>query len=507
MRLFRSLGCAGMRWCLALSCVVSGCQHKDHVKAWVDDNTAYLRCTTVRGPVRTVSNGPRAPRLAIPTGFYVGDMQGPALEMVGFAKDSVVCASLQAPSSGEMADAKTELLRLAERRQALRDELGQDCACEMLYLKGMRATEPRCAARDIDTACLEKVKKTPIMQASLDAVLQQFEQTRVPMRHWRMVGRAGGKRGWVRNHGRFLGALRGGSEVFLRNQEVTPGKNRALIDALLQAPGVVAVVRQRRGQALLVVRYLRDQALVLDYFEHSKSMAQELGVLHKLDNANIETYRKKLRAPEHPRVWGIKGTSQTGWGWSLEAMQRLDAGEEVRSYLGATPYEVSREVWRHPKALAQAGWVSRSEDEDAWTWTLELQDPVTPVENSGAQKSATRWAWPRFVPADQRSDFLLRGSAWGQGWIYAISSIPERAHHAATQRMGAWEAVDNGFVYRWQANELPPRILGSATAQSFFEALRSHGGAWSWTPHKKGSGATLKLRIEKGPAFMAQGAQ
>lgn len=492
VRLGSWMGCAA---------VVGGCQTADPSSNLIDDDTAYLRCAQVRPSQSDRDSEPVPPNLAIPAGFYVGDLQPASLALAGFAQDANVCVGLQAPTSAVLVKAKSELLRLAQAKEALALGLQEHaaCGCEALYLKGLRATFKRCAAQQLDTACLNKLKVRNPLAREIETFERQIEATVAVPRHWRMVGRAGGKKGWMKNYPRLLGALRGGSEVFLRRRAVKAGKNKALIEALLKEPGVTAVVRQSGGRALLVVRYLRKGALVFDYFEHLEDPNVSVGLLNKLDNANISTYRAALEIPKHPKRWPARGEQTLGWGWQLQALSRLDAAQEVMSYLGRAPYDKDKEIWRHPVALAQSGWVQRKDEADAWVWSMTLQDvdPAVLGEDLFARKKLEQWSWPRFVAADRRRDFPLRASAWGQGWIYALSSLPARAVNAAAQQTGTIEASEPGFVYRWESHELPTKNVSSPEAHAFFAQLRKHAGAWTWAPGPQAGQARLTLKVDK----------
>lgn len=486
------LGCAAL---------LGGCTSRDLSLAYIDDDTAYVRCTQVQGPSQQLASGPKPPSLSVPAGFYVGDMKGPSLALAGFAQDSTVCVTLQAPTSAVLVSAKSQLLALARVKNQLesRIEGPEPCGCQALYLSGLRSTLHACEDKPMDQACLDKLEVQNAFASEIEAFERQIASTVAPPRHWRMVGRAGSKKGWVRNYPRLVGAFRGGSEVFLRRRPVMAGKNQALVEALLKEPGVTAVVRQAGGRALLVVRYLRGGALVLDYFEHLKDPQVSVGLLNKIDNASIEAYKAALQAPKHPKRWPVRGDAKLGWGWQLQALERLDAAQEVMSYLGTAPYDPSKEIWRHPVALAQSGWVRRQDDADAWSWSVTLQDvePSVLGEDLFARKQLEQWSWPRFVASDRRRDFPLRASAWGQGWIYALSSLPRRLADAAAQQTGSLQAREAGFGYQWEAHELPKKHVASPSAHAFFAELRKHAGTWTWEPGAKPGQVQLNLRIEK----------
>lgn len=486
---------------LGAAALMGGCNTEDVSLAYIDDDTAYVRCTQLRGLPEDQPPGPMPPSLSIPAGFYVGELQEASLALAGFARDSKVCVTLQAPTSAVLVQAKSELLALARAKETLESRLqgATPCGCEALYLRGLRATLQDCVAQPLDGTCLEKLKVQDPFGPEIDAFEAQIAATVAPPRHWRMVGRAGSKKGWVRNYPRLLGALRSGSEVFLRRRAVTAGKNQALIEALLKEPGVSAVVRQAGGRALLVVRYLRKGVLVFDYFEHLKDPKVSVGLLNRIDNASIDSYRAALRAPKYPKRWPVRAGAPLGWGWQLQALERLDAAQEVMSYLGQAPYDTGKEIWRHPVALAQSGWVRRQDDADAWIWSVTLQDvdPQVLGEDLFARKRLEQWSWPRFVASDRRRDFPLRASEWGQGWIYALSSLPPRLADAAAQQTGTLEPMEPGFRYQWDAHELPAKNVASPTAHAFFAELRKHAGAWTWKPGPKAGQVQLRLRIDK----------
>lgn len=495
----RARGLAGLM-SLSLTVIASGCKTKSPTKAWVDDDTAYMRCEAVGAPLSLEVQRPRPPSLSFPDGFYVGDMEPASLAKVGFARDSVVCATLQAPSTEQLTESKRQLYRLAQERKALQELLDAPtpCACEALYRQGLRGLLAECVATKLQAACLNHSNLSADWVAQVKKVTDRIAQSNLPLRHWRMVGPVGRGAGWVRSYPEFLGALDGGSEVFLRRKPVFAGKNRALIVKLLAEPGVVAVVRQRQGQSLLVVRYLEQDTLVLDYFEYPKEEGGALGLFALLDNANVAWYIKQLRPPQHPRTWSVKGKHQQGWGWNLEALFRVDRGQEVLSYLGVQPYDLKREQWRHPMALAGHGWMHTQHSKQAWKWVLDLEGVDPSAYARPKDLSRQQWSWPRFVPADRRKDFPLRATQWGQAWIYAITSLPAVAQAAARGQTGTYEAEDHDFVYRWYENELPKAILGANQAQNFFDKVRRYPGQWRWSSAKEGRAAQLELNVELG---------
>jgi hypothetical protein len=74
----------------------------------------------------------------------------------------------------------------------------------------------------------------------------------------------------------------------------------AHIEALLAAPGVVAVVRQDGGRALLVVRELERDRLVLDHFSYPESSAHARALLRELDARHVDDLLAALAAPSAP---------------------------------------------------------------------------------------------------------------------------------------------------------------------------------------------------------------
>lgn len=494
-----------------LGAMVTGCAPKDVTPAWIDDNTAYLRCETVgdESGASTTLQGMTPPNLKLPSGFYVGDMQKSALTVAGFAKGSVACAMMVAPRSSLLVESKSSLLALAKERRELAAMMGpqRPCACESLYEQGLRGLLAACESAPLDRNCLGKPQGSPAWDTQVRKVRAQIQETRVPLRHWRLVGRSGNDKGWERNYPRLLGAFKGGSEVFLRRKPVSAGKNRALVQALLGEPGVVAVVRQDQGQALLVVRVLPRDQLVFDYFSYPTTLDASTRLRALLDNANIETFKEALAPPQHPRSWASRGKSQRGWGWSRPALTRVDAEQEVLSYLDTRPYDRKREIWRPPSAVAEQGWLETLGSGDpkkgkvGWRLTLVEPKPSLWGEEPTNKTKAARWTWPRFAPADARRDFPLRASAFGQGWVYALSTLPQAAQAAAFDQIGQWESEGKSFRYRWRAGAWPDRIFNDAQTQAFFDQLRAKPGQWRWSTSPDGQRAQLELEIGETEPF------
>jgi hypothetical protein len=135
----------------------------------------------------------------------------------------------------------------------------------------------------------------------------------------------------------------GGSEVFLRGAPVPSRGNAHTLEVLLEQPGVVAVVRQDSGRALLVVRELGD-SLVFDHFAYPGVDPEVVPLLPWIDDAQVEARVAALALPERkvrPLLDPREGTLVE---LDRVLLDRVDRGAIALSHLRDRPYREKGEV-------------------------------------------------------------------------------------------------------------------------------------------------------------------
>src|SRR5690606_35593416 len=154
---------------LTLLAMLSACGVRKGAPDWIGSDVAVVRCT-VSGPnlalPRLFDDLPSAP---IPTGLYARSMDPIALDQLGFERDRVVCATLQAPETAELERAHEQIAKVREQRRALLKSTRKLGGCRCAYADALdvRALVPGCADKPTRLSCTLDPKELDQLRRSL----------------------------------------------------------------------------------------------------------------------------------------------------------------------------------------------------------------------------------------------------------------------------------------------------------------------------------------------------
>ena len=287
-----------VNWAIAAGAMLAGCGPDPGPVGWIDARAAVVQCTSAgRDRIPPVLVGLPVP--VPPSGLFARRLDPMALDDLGYQRDTVACALLLPPDTDSTNSGKA----LAEARRAAGKAaaaLAGRCACEAATRLDARELLPQCVDASTRRQCEVDAPLLEAMREILAPVEAALAETRAPLMHWRLVGKTD-RAGWfARQQEVLLERHEGGSTVFVRGQAVPGRGNGPLVEALFEEEGVVAIVRQNSGQALLVVREL-GKTLVLDHFEYPAAGDTITQLLPFLDNASVGRYRALLAKPSDTR--------------------------------------------------------------------------------------------------------------------------------------------------------------------------------------------------------------
>jgi len=431
---------------LILLALSSACGVRNGAPEWIGDDAAVVRCT-VSGPTLAL---PRLfsdlPSPALPTGLYARTMDPIALDQLGFERDRVVCATLQAPAEAELERAQLSIAKLhAARRELLKStrKLG-GCRCAYADALNLRALVPGCAERPTQLSCALEPDALDQLRGLLAPFEATLAATEIPRTHWRLSGRTDRHGRFVARNDLLLGRHLGGSEVFVAKTPLPPQRGMTLIAGLLALEHVVAVVRQDGGRALLVVREIGDE-LVLDHFAYADWQAltpsrvdpELYALLPHLDDAQLGRYRAALERPSERRELLMK--PRKGYMVELDhaGLERVDRAMLVAAEFARLPYDeanerrelpalvVDRVAYQIPygtEGRALAARMRLSEDGRRWLAAVAGQPAIEALASLGREDVAPVFeaAEPGFGPG-----FVLRGQPIEQLLFAGPSGLPK----------------------------------------------------------------------------------
>jgi hypothetical protein len=470
---------------LALAAIfgTSACSKSGDPLAWISEQSAVVRCASPgKRPPPPVIAGVPAP--LAPTGLYVRQLDPVALDALGYTRDSTVCATLEVPAgvADDAADALTSIVALHERtsREALR--VGGRCACEVARAQGTRELIAACVKTPTVGGCDPTVKATEVA-AAVAPLADALDDIALPWQHWRLVGPTD-RPGWFAAHlDSLLANHDGGSLVHLPGSSNNPRADD-VVRAMLATTGVVAVVRQDAGRAILVAREL-DGLLVLDHFRQPLASAERVPLVARLEEAQVTAManalapgpvRRTIVAPADATIVEIDRAN-------LEAIDRLaqstralldvDAEEPPRP---TSPVLFDRIAWIAP--YGESGAVLRIEHElsaDGLAWAQTLGD--TPLLGNVA---ALGLAADTPLPADEPAivppageRFVLRGTAAETWGLHGVHRFPTLASMLEIASPGALGGDVSAWRIDWPGAALPSELGGKAAPYDGARALVS----------------------------------
>lgn len=421
---------------LASCLAVGSCGPAGADPSWIGDDAAVIHCA-VAG--KTHALPPLVTELPLPsppTGLYARRLDPSALDDLGYQRDSIVCATLEAPSEEQVTAVSPSIERLSSAR-ALADErasAGTDCICEAVAELGLRDLLPTCASRPLRSECAASEQEREQAAELVAPLRDALAELELPLVHWRLVGVADRPDRFATRSGDLIALHPGGSEVHVKGAKVVRRGNSDLIEALLQRDDVVAVVRQDSGRALLVVRVLDGRQLVLDHFAYAR-LGPELQLwIGHLDNAQIERYQQALAPPARPRETMLPALAGTLFEFDRGALERVDRGLMEATALVGPRYSAEREQHVVAPALVdrlaiQVPFGSEGEVLRARlalttageTWLEAFGDGELFMGLAGARAQDVS---PEFAAADDDPGFVFRGQPI-EGTVFAgLNALP-----------------------------------------------------------------------------------
>jgi hypothetical protein len=302
----------GRRLGILASCVAGlvsfgvgpGCGGKA-AETWVGERAAVIRCTQA-GRERMPPVLANVPVPQPPSGLFARALDPMSLDDLGIQRDQIACAILEAPDTAAIEAAAEQVLRLAEVYDRTSTEVvraGGRCACDIAHVMGVRSLIAVCRRTPTQKGCAD-AEPSDELRAAIEPLRDAIEMTEPPLVHWRLVGRTD-RPGWFAdNLERLAETHPGGSTIYRRGQAVRSRGNHVLLLELLGQDDVVAVVSQDAGRAVLVAREM-GKMLILDHFSHVETSADYEPLLPYLDNAHVESYVRRLAAPDQRRSLGL----------------------------------------------------------------------------------------------------------------------------------------------------------------------------------------------------------
>jgi hypothetical protein len=439
-RLLRAVGLA------LLLLTTASCGVRKGAPEWIGSDAAVVRCTVAGPNLELPRLFDEVPSPALPTGLYARTMDPIALDQLGFERDRVVCATLQAPDAAALETASEGIAKLHAQRRALLKSTRKLGGCRCAYADALRvrALVPGCVDQPTKRSCELEPEALTQLREQLAPFEATLASTEVPRTHWRLFGRTDRRGRFVARHEELLGRHGGGSEVFVPGNPLPGQPGFELIAGLLALEHVVAVVRQDGGRGLLVVREIDDQ-LVLDHFAYPDWFGAGLtridpelfALLGYLDDAQLARYRAALEPPRERRE--LLMDPRKGYMVELDhaALERVDRALLVAAEYVELPYDETQERRELPALMVDRvthqvpygtdGEVLRvrmrlSEEGRQWLASVAGQAPLEAAPGLGNAELV-----PAFEPAVAgfASLFTLRGQPIEQVLFAGPPGLPK----------------------------------------------------------------------------------
>jgi hypothetical protein len=461
---------------------ILGCGRAAKPAAWIGDRAAVIRCTGA-GPLRMPPVLLGLPVPPLPTGLLAHAMDPSSLDGLGYERDATVCAVLEAPSADAIENAKATLPALVEAydavsREALR--VGGRCTCEIARELGERDMVAACLQTPTMAGCDVEAKSTEVARA-LDPLREALAQTELPWNHWRLVG-ATDRPGWFAAHlPDLLERHTGGSTAYLRGEPL-PARAEPLVRDLLALEGVVAVVRQDSGRAILIARE-RDGLLVLDHFAQPPMLARLGPLVKRLEQTRSVALVSRLTpsAATQPPM----GRPQDGNFVEIDRamLEELDRVAIAASALLGPPYQPNAAVYQAPPVLVDRVLVQAPFGADgqrlvvrarlsaegiAWAQTLGGAALAPNIDALGLLDQSPKYT----PPPNSDVELPLRGTETETILIHGISRMPTLMRAIEQAHPGALGGSLSHWKIDLEGGDPAPSLAGTSLAK-----LREHVAA------------------------------
>lgn len=489
---------------IAATSLMAACSRDASPTAWISERSAVVRCTSAgpRPPAPVVAG---LPVPDVPTGLLARQLDPLALDDLGYARDAMVCATLEVPlrSSLDLAAGLEALVEQHLQVGRAAERLAGRCACEAARRQGVRELVGDCPQVASRSGCTDTSRDEQVL-AVVAPLIDALDDVVLPWTHWRLVG-ATDRPGWFAEHLTTLIANHeGGAVVMIRGQPL-PSREDPVARALLQREHVVAVVRQDGGQALLVARELNG-LLILDHFRRPVATAPLVPLVAEAEAAQIATLIGLL-TPGQPRATVAEigaGTSieldrplledfdrqLTASGPLAEASTQLPSGGPPALFdrvVFMAPHGASGEVLQIEHVLSLEGL--------AWAQTL-TDEPL--VGNADALGLSPDVALPP-VAADDPRTFMLRDGTtarWGFHGIHHLGALTRTLELAVP---GAVSGDKASWTLRWPGTPLPSELAITNGGVGPYAAVRKLASSKPYRMDATFDAARTKLTVELRP--------
>jgi hypothetical protein len=484
----------------------AACGRSHEVQEWIGARAAVVRCSNAgRVAGAPVFTGVPAP--PPPSGLLARALDPVALDELGYERETVVCASLEAPSPAVIDEAGRSLVELidvqeAAAREALR--VGGRCTCEIARALELRELIPTCVDAVTLNGC-DAAQRAEVVASALAPVLAAIDRASMPWTHWRMVGRTD-RPGWFVAHlGSLLAHHGGGSTAYVQGERV-PARADPLLPILLEQPGVVAVVGQDGGRSVLVVREL-DGLLVLDHFTQPPSTPRRLPLVARIELAQVTALVGAMARPDAPRTTLLPPTDGMLVELDVALLEEIDRAAIATAVLGGGAYVVADERREEPTRLfdrvafqapfGHEGLQLRVEHElssegRAWAQTLGAAPMLGNLDALGLDDRA-----PVFEPADDQLAFTLRGSATSRFAVHGVQRLPSLARALEIAAPGSLGGDLSSWSLQWPGVPLPNDE--AELSAEVFAGLRALMSARPYRIAASFDAERTRLRIEARP--------
>lgn len=317
-----------------------GCTARAPALDWISDSAAVVHCIGVGPDAARPTIHDELPTVEVPAQFFLRAMAPEDLSDIGFAPNTAVCAALLPYPWIEIDRMETGMKEIRGVLDEMTVQLRKGDACFCSQLRGLDAQwiTPACSRERVRLGCNNQdIIAQRALAPKLEAVRELAGSLEIPLEHWRLAGRTDRPGFWEHRYRWLKRRFHGAVEAFEPSFPATTGPSMLLINRLLEAPGVVMVVRQNGGRSVLVVREPEKGALVFDLFRKPVYENESLNLLHKLDDLKPEIYLNALAKPTSKmKLPGDLRRSFTTW-MSRDGLERVDAATRAIAYFFQLP--------------------------------------------------------------------------------------------------------------------------------------------------------------------------